>query len=541
MNLLTNTWIPVIRKDGTFDEISPLELLDDLPENPVVSLHTVRPDFDGALLQFLIGVYQVLLSPEDMDEWRDLLDSPPSRESLADKINLIAPAFVFDEGEFRFMQDKSVVETKVKTISKLLIDINSSPFIKETTIQHMCPKCAAMALITLELNSPSGGSGHMTSLRGGGPLTTLVTLPTNQTTLWKTIVLNLVSEDLYSDCGKVEPCSENIMKIFPWLASLPNSEHNEVLVPKDMHPYHVFWNVPRRVWINFSNTEHGHCDLCGEDTDQLLSAYWSLRRGINYDSWSHPWTPYYVDKSKSEDPLPILGKEDSLSYMNWVGVVLGSSDNSRIPAAVVRRTLPALYGDVDYSNLKIHAFGYAMENAKSRFWQEGIIPTFLVSPNIQFIFRSQSEMIIKTALTILSQLTIQINAGIRPLPNKQKEEKSFSKSYWVETKSRFWSETEAAFYTALNNLPKAISDDLANGEDTNRSVTAVKQTWLKDVRRITLDLFKERVLMPTSGEGNPAQAAKAELALRGYLTEKNPKLCKVLGLPVPQKKGKVKS
>ena len=171
MNLLNDSWIPVLREDGSSDTISPLDLLDDSKENPVVEIHTVRPDFDSAVLQFLIGLYQVLLSPEDEDDWRDLLDEPPTRSALSSKIELVLPAFSFDEGEFRFMQDASVKDTDTREIQKLLLDIGNTLFLKKGQIEHLCPRCVVMALLTLQLNATSGGSGHLTSLRGGGPVT----------------------------------------------------------------------------------------------------------------------------------------------------------------------------------------------------------------------------------------------------------------------------------------------------------------------------------------------------------------------------------
>ena len=163
MNLLNDSWIPVLREDGSSDTISPLDLLDDSKENPVVEIHTVRPDFDSAVLQFLIGLYQVLLSPEDEDDWRDLLDEPPTRSDLSSKIDVLSSAFSFDDGEFRFMQDASVKDTDTWEIQKLLLDIDNTLFLKEGQIEHLCPRCAAMALLTLQLNAPSGGRGHRTS------------------------------------------------------------------------------------------------------------------------------------------------------------------------------------------------------------------------------------------------------------------------------------------------------------------------------------------------------------------------------------------
>ena len=105
MNLLTDSWIPVRRIDDTQDSITPLDLLQDFEDNPVQRIDSVRPDFDGSLYQFLIGLYQILLSPINEEEWWDYFENIPKLEQLQERIDLLIPAFELDSGEHRFMQD----------------------------------------------------------------------------------------------------------------------------------------------------------------------------------------------------------------------------------------------------------------------------------------------------------------------------------------------------------------------------------------------------------------------------------------------------
>ncbi|MGG2362666.1 type I-E CRISPR-associated protein Cse1/CasA, partial [Salmonella enterica] len=51
---------------------------------------------------------------------------------------------------------------------------NLDHFVRRGRVEVLAPAAAAMALFTLQTFAPSGGAGHRTSLRGGGPLTTLV-------------------------------------------------------------------------------------------------------------------------------------------------------------------------------------------------------------------------------------------------------------------------------------------------------------------------------------------------------------------------------
>ena len=66
MNLITDPWIPVIRKDGP-DKSCPWQIVE--AENPVIEINAPRPDFQGALYQFMIGLLQTCFAPEDEDEW----------------------------------------------------------------------------------------------------------------------------------------------------------------------------------------------------------------------------------------------------------------------------------------------------------------------------------------------------------------------------------------------------------------------------------------------------------------------------------------
>jgi CRISPR system Cascade subunit CasA len=59
MNLISERWIPVRHADGSHERIAPWQLTDGVGgDNPIVAVASPRPDFDGALTQFLIGLLQ---------------------------------------------------------------------------------------------------------------------------------------------------------------------------------------------------------------------------------------------------------------------------------------------------------------------------------------------------------------------------------------------------------------------------------------------------------------------------------------------------
>ena len=78
MNLLDEKWLPVRRGNGALDWIAPHQISD--PD--VVALAANRPDFNGALVQLLIGLLQTTAPVDDEEDWAELLDRPPTEEML---------------------------------------------------------------------------------------------------------------------------------------------------------------------------------------------------------------------------------------------------------------------------------------------------------------------------------------------------------------------------------------------------------------------------------------------------------------------------
>ena len=78
MNLINDPWISVRRKNGVQDWIAPWQI----GEQDIVALEARRPDFNGALIQFLIGLVQSTTPMNSHAEWQQWYDAPPSGEVL---------------------------------------------------------------------------------------------------------------------------------------------------------------------------------------------------------------------------------------------------------------------------------------------------------------------------------------------------------------------------------------------------------------------------------------------------------------------------
>jgi CRISPR system Cascade subunit CasA len=74
-------------------------------DDPVQFLDAPRPDFNGALIQFLIGLIQTTYSPSSDREWRKKFRDPPSPDELTTVFNRYNHAFNLDGDSPRFMQD----------------------------------------------------------------------------------------------------------------------------------------------------------------------------------------------------------------------------------------------------------------------------------------------------------------------------------------------------------------------------------------------------------------------------------------------------
>ena len=156
-NLLHDAWIPVRLADGTGRWISPWRITEGLPDNPPVSIDWPRPDFNGAGLEFLIGLLATAFAPRDEDEWHSRWEHPPRPDELQAAFSSIAFAFNLDGDGPCFMQDLDPLEdVEARGIESLLIDqpgdqtlrYNKDLFVKRGGIGLLGRPAAAMALYT---------------------------------------------------------------------------------------------------------------------------------------------------------------------------------------------------------------------------------------------------------------------------------------------------------------------------------------------------------------------------------------------------------
>jgi len=499
-------------------------------DNPIVTIAALRPDFDGALIQFLIGICQTILTPEDDEEWEKLLLDPPSPDEMRAKLEPLAPAFNLDGEGPRFMQEVGIDGGTYWTIDNLLIGMpeetkiseNTDWFVKRGTVKGLCSYCAAMALFTLQTNAPSGGRGHMTSLRGGGPMTSIILGPT----LWQTVWANVIDRDHWDD--DESPVRAGDSRRFPWMGDLRTSEAGTQTTPRDAHPDQAFWAMPRRILLDFENAHPGTCDLCSEKTNRLITRYRTKPYGVRYAGWVHPLSPYYRKDKSSTDLLPLHPQPDGITYQNWLGTVINDkTKGTKISMNVERfpsRTPPGKIRQI-YSGHggrpRLWLSGYDMDNKKPRCYYQGTMPIIAVKEEWTASFEDLAAGMVRSASEAANNVRWCVKVALFDKPSDVKGDLS------VIT-ARFYQATEESFYQGLEDAASALS----NGGDTS----TIRGRWLKTLEKTSKELFDEYSQIDFIDAINAKRVVDARGLLTKPFTKANRAIRGHLGIPVPEKR-----
>lgn len=551
MNLIEDRWLPVIRAHG-YARVAPWEIVD--TENPVLRLAAPRPDFNASLLQFLIGLVQTACPPADTQDWVTRYVQPPDATALRAALAPLAPWFALDGQGVRFMQDfapQELADQHPNDVAALLIEapgeqstkLNKDLFVKRGSVQALCEPCVAAALFTLQANAPAGGAGNNTSLRGGGPLTTLVAATgqdAHPATLWRALWLNVLDR---ASIGPNHPQAEIVDPelIFPWAAPTRVSQdsnsaarkaakksgdeapgkHRPQVTYLDGHPLFAFWGTPRRIVLDFEHTDSGNCDLCGETSTRRVHHYRARNYGANYTTgWRHPLSPYYRLKPAGTEWMPLHPK-GGMNYRDWLGLVGGSLptvERARVVAEFLMRRREALSRHLRNPRrlpFRLYACGYDMDNMKPLCWHESHMPLPAVES------RHIEEVVgqwVDTAELAASYLRMALkNAWFSPGATVRADFDFASDAYWQAT--------EPAFYRLLDTLSDASTEARASDE----VLLDLRQTWHRMLRKVADHLFEQHAESGPAEQGNAKRVALARHQLMRNLD--GAKLKGALGLP----------
>ena len=503
-NLIDASWLPVRRRSGAIERIAPWRINDRIGEDPIVAFAWPRPDFNGAAHEFLIGLLSTAAAPEDDDDWEYWWWEPPKPEILRERFAQVARAFNLDGPGPRFLQDLDPLEDgKEKEVAALLVDApgedtvkkNADLFVKRGGAPILCRATAAMALYTLNTYAPSGGGGgggHMTSLRGGGPMTTLIVANHRDygTTLWGRVWPNIETREQI----EARASGTGASSVFPWLVPTrtPSKGTGKLkTTPSDAHPLQVYWGMPRRIRLVFESAQDRSCSLTGDKDSTVVTTFRTKTRGTDYsEGFEHPLTPYRRQKAGSPK-LPVHPKPGGISYRLWPGLVFESSDKLSDPAQVVRHWRHERAPRRD--GMRLTAFGYDMDNMKARAWIESEMPFWLMEDTAS---REELEKFIRHAVagadTVNRLLTKEIKTALYGQPPKKKTNRSYEPPKKMSgdfgfIAERFYRETEPAFYAALREVGRAIEEDPDGVAPTLRT----REDWAPIMADAAMRLFDE--------------------------------------------------
>lgn len=547
-DLRTEPWLPFRRRSGSIQWLPPFAIA--CPEDPIVALAAPRPDFNGALLEFLIGLLSVALALPDEEAWQDLAESPPAPDDLRARLMALPDAFALDGDGPRFLQDHSVADFARASdlpIENLLIDaagentqkLNKDLFVKRGRADALGRPATAMALVTLQSYAPSGGQGHRTSMRGGGPLTTLVEPRGDGRTqdhslerpLWELIHANLLLAEgrarLPHEWQSAE-AREIAPLIWPWLAPTLTSGQKpspHVVTPLDAHPFQALFGMPRRIRLIFSEDD-GRCALTGMADQRLATAYRTINFGVNYGSglWVHPLSPHYRS-GKKDEWLPVHPQPDGLGWKDWAGLVVdqpGSRSEQKI-ADVVRR-----YRDLARGAFAVRAFGYDMDNMKARGWAEAILPAWqLANADVTEALTQAATQMTEATRQAANLVTGAVIAALFSRREDAKGDFTFLKAeLWAAMQQAFYDRIDRAAGAAIDHAQRILSEPLEGKMFVDVLRTETARIFDRHTDGLSLDVADDHRLV----------LARRNLmaSLRGY-GKAGGALFAALGLPAPEK------
>ncbi|TRD15378.1 type I-E CRISPR-associated protein Cse1/CasA [Palleronia caenipelagi] len=484
LNLLTNSWIPVRRTTGT-DVIRPAQIA----EEDVLFPDWPRPDLNLACLELLVGLVYIAAPPEDAEDW---LDRKPDPVALQRALDPLALAFELLGDGPRFLQDLERIEGTVNPPDMLFIDSagaqaarkNTDLMVKRSRYSSLPLPLAAMALYTLQNFAPAGGAGMRTSMRGGGPMVTLVR--PDVPGLWPLIWANV-------PFGQALDADE--LDELPWMRPTRVSDQGQVTVPpegwSDPHP-ELFFGMPRR--LRLTADESG------------LTAVNQVPRGTNYAGWVHPLSPYYLTKTEK---LPKHPKPGGFGYRNWRGILLQSEGGER--PGCLNRWLRVRPGE----RARLLVGGWAMSNATPLdfIWSEQ--PVFSLNADAE----TRVADLVEAAEQAAYALAINTRAG--------KGEDDTQSGAAARARQAFFARTQAPF--------EDLTREIADGR------TDVAEPWLTVLRRTALALFDAEV-MPGLADLQESRRRKAVDARRNLVSSLSgyggigKKIFTALGLELPKRK-----
>ncbi|CCG08640.1 type I-E CRISPR-associated protein Cse1/CasA [Pararhodospirillum photometricum] len=544
-SLLDNPWIPVRRASGKHELIRPDQITEGIESDPVVDVAAPRPDVSAALREMLVGLFTTTRAPETEADWEETYRHPPSPEMVREALAPLAPVMQLDGEGPRFFQDQEALAGEALGVEALFIDApgeetiknNKDLFVKRGKITVLSRPAAAWALVTLQTYAPSGGAGHMTSLRGGGPLTTMLLPPATPTTdtLWHRVWLSVESA-AQLEARRVGQPDGGIETIFPWAGpTRVSGKGGGRTTQAQVDPLHVYWGMPRRLRLLFRPAVPGEvCDLTGLADPVMVEGFIMRPYGFQYGEggFQHPLSPYY--RLKPGAPwLPVHGGPSGVGYRDWLALVTGDTAlaerSLRRPAQAVSTARDRLRRLGVRTGARLSAAGFDMDNMKARGWVDAQMPLLVgETEEAQQNQDTQARLLVAGAGVVAGAVGYAVKMALFDAPKDARGDFS-------ALQDRLWADTEPAFLQALEVINRP-----------SPSPEVARQAFLRVLERAALAIFDANAPVEGVEHGAFRRVVQARGWLTGHFvpaTKTGKTLYAALGLALPQaatSKGKSK-
>ena len=493
-SLLDEPWMPVRRASGQFELVRPAAVVSNVETDPIVAFAWGRADFDAASREFLIGLLATAFAPESDEVFEALWRRPPSVDDLTYSFDLFADAFWIDGTGPRFGQDFDLLEeAEALPISAMFIEApgaitikkNKDFFQKRNQISFLSRAGAAIALYTLQTYAPSGGLGHRTSLRGGGPLTTLIRPGDSRAPLWRYLWINTPAAD------SSYPRAANMKtQVFPWLASTHLSEKESApkVTPASSHCLQSFWGMPRRIRLSWSpNHNRVACPLTGIVDRVVTREFRMLPWGASYKGFEHPLSPHFRKEPRAP-LLPVHPQPEGTPYTHWPSLMANADacDVQR-PAKSVTAALGRLFLVAEQNQQRPCLFvtGFDMDKMKARAFVESEMPVFTPHPD----YRERFLVIVQALVSAADMAATNVTVAIL---NALGDEKANPRSTpFGAIRESFFQKTENSFYERL----EVLESSMRPGENAGITCENARVLWLQKLSNTGISLFDESVCL----------------------------------------------
>ena len=305
-DLRVERWIPVVRLDGTRDELNLVDALLQAPQLREIS--DPLPTVEFGLYRLLVALVLDIFEPDGLTGLRDLratgsFDESRVREYLFEKYG---DRFDLFHREFPFLQSGGMDNETAKPLAGLLHPIPSGTNANHFHHAHesdfgVCPAAAARLLMTLAPFTTAGGAGLSPSINGSPPW---YVLPRGRN-LFETLCLNVPAD----------------MGLFPYAVSgsppawgrtkpvTPDRRTEASLVES------LTWQ-PRRIQLIAG--EAGTCSLSGIESQTLVR---TMRFTAGFGA-GVPWTDPNAGYVFRSDDVGIMRPQEDRAVWRDTGPLL---------------------------------------------------------------------------------------------------------------------------------------------------------------------------------------------------------------------------